>query len=117
MKQQDTGANTQETQDEHAAAQVTREATASVTMPGNGTLATTVETTSEERKVPNKWAVLAILAIGIFMATLDSSIVNISLPTIARYFGVPLSGAIEWVGDRLPGRDRGGTVDDGTAGC
>src|SRR6266571_660530 len=45
----------------------------------------------------NKWAVLAILAIGIFMATLDSSIVNISLPAIARYFGVPLSGAIEWV--------------------
>lgn len=31
------------------------------------------------------------------MATLDSSIVNISLPTIARSFGVALSGAIEWV--------------------
>src|SRR5436305_15099224 len=45
----------------------------------------------------NKWAVLAIVAIGVFMATLDSSIVNISLPTIARYFGVPLSGAVEWV--------------------
>lgn len=46
---------------------------------------------------PNKWAVLAILAIGIFMATLDSSIVNISLPAIARYFRVPLNGEIEWV--------------------
>lgn len=46
---------------------------------------------------PNKWAVLAILAIGIFMATLDSSIVNISLPTIAKFFLVPLNGAIEWV--------------------
>src|SRR5258707_14780862 len=46
---------------------------------------------------PNKWVVLAILAIGIFMATLDSSIVNISLPTIAHYFGVPLNGAVEWV--------------------
>ncbi|HET8845173.1 MAG TPA: MFS transporter, partial [Ktedonobacteraceae bacterium] len=46
---------------------------------------------------PSKWAVLAILAIGIFMATLDSSIVNISLPSIAEYFHVPLSGAIEWV--------------------
>src|SRR6266581_5520384 len=45
----------------------------------------------------NKWAVLAILAIGVFMATLDTSIVNISLPTIAHYFGVPLNGAIEWV--------------------
>ena len=45
----------------------------------------------------SKWAVPAIVAIGVFMATLDSSIVNISLPTIARYFGVPLSGAVEWV--------------------
>src|SRR5216684_4497325 len=45
----------------------------------------------------NKWAVLAILAVGVFMATLDTSIVNISLPTIARYFGVPLNGAIEWI--------------------
>lgn len=46
---------------------------------------------------PNKWLVFAILAIGIFMATLDSSIVNISLPTIAHFFGVPLNGAVEWV--------------------
>jgi EmrB/QacA subfamily drug resistance transporter len=44
-----------------------------------------------------KWAVLSIVAIGVFMATLDSSIVNISLPTIAHEFGVPLSGAVEWV--------------------
>ncbi len=44
-----------------------------------------------------KWAVFAIVAIGVFMSTLDSSIVNISLPTIAREFGVPLSGSVEWV--------------------
>jgi EmrB/QacA subfamily drug resistance transporter len=44
-----------------------------------------------------KWAVLFIVSIGTFMATLDSSIVNISLPTIAHAFGVALSGAIEWV--------------------
>jgi EmrB/QacA subfamily drug resistance transporter len=44
-----------------------------------------------------KWAVLAIVAVGVFMATLDSSIVNISLPTIAHAFGVPLSGEVEWV--------------------
>ncbi len=50
-----------------------------------------------EGSQPSKWIVFAILAIGIFMATLDSSIVNISLPTIARFFGVPLSGAVEWV--------------------
>jgi EmrB/QacA subfamily drug resistance transporter len=31
------------------------------------------------------------------MATLDSSIVNISLPAIAHYFGTALTGAVEWV--------------------
>lgn len=53
--------------------------------------------TVPQGRSPNKWAVLAILAIGIFMATLDSSIVNISLPTIATYFQVALNGAVEWV--------------------
>lgn len=45
----------------------------------------------------NKWLVFAIVAIGVFMSTLDSSIVNISLPTIATFFQVPLSGTVEWV--------------------
>jgi EmrB/QacA subfamily drug resistance transporter len=44
-----------------------------------------------------KWAVLTVVAIGVFMATLDSSIVNISLPAIASYFGTPLNGAVSWV--------------------
>jgi EmrB/QacA subfamily drug resistance transporter len=51
----------------------------------------------EEQKRPNKWAVVMIVAIGVFMATLDTSIVNISLPAIAAYFSVLLSGAVEWV--------------------
>lgn len=54
-----------------------------------------VSPTGEE--TAGKWAVLSIVAVGVFMATLDSSIVNISLPTIARFFGVPLNGAVEWV--------------------
>lgn len=67
---------------------------------------TTVSTATEraggqsargEQEQANKWAIFATLAIGIIMATLDSSIVNISLPIIAHYFSVPLSGAIEWV--------------------
>lgn len=45
----------------------------------------------------SKWSVLAIVAIGVFMATLDASIVNISLPKISLYFRVPLSGMVEWV--------------------
>jgi EmrB/QacA subfamily drug resistance transporter len=57
----------------------------------------TLSNTDDRQEHANKWAVLAILAIGVFMATLDTSIVNISLPTIAHYFGVPLNGAIEWI--------------------
>lgn len=44
-----------------------------------------------------KWTVLGIVAIGVFMATLDASIVNISLPHIALAFDVHLSGTVEWV--------------------
>lgn len=57
--------------------------------------------TQESAKTPeqqiSKWAVFGIVAIGIFMATLDSSIVNISLPSISTYFHVPLNGLVEWV--------------------
>jgi EmrB/QacA subfamily drug resistance transporter len=49
------------------------------------------------RAAPSKWAVYCVVAIGVLMATLDSSIVNISLPTIARAFGRPLNGALQWV--------------------
>ena len=44
--------------------------------------------------LPNKWAAFLVIAIGIFMSTLDSSIVNISLPTIAGHFHVALNGTI-----------------------
>ncbi|MGZ3601574.1 MAG: MFS transporter [Ktedonobacterales bacterium] len=50
---------------------------------------------TEERA--NKWVILAIAGGAAFMTTLDSSIVNISLPAIARNFGVPLAGSVEWV--------------------
>ncbi len=56
---------------------------------------TTLQREGEEHA--SKWAVLGIVAVGVFMATLDSSIVNISLPKIASYFNVPLNGAVEWV--------------------
>jgi EmrB/QacA subfamily drug resistance transporter len=46
---------------------------------------------------PSKWIVFGIVAVGVLMATIDSSIVNVSLPVIARGFGVPLGGAVEWV--------------------
>jgi EmrB/QacA subfamily drug resistance transporter len=46
---------------------------------------------------PNKWSVIALVCVGMFMTTLDASIVNIGLPAIARAFGTPLNGTIEWV--------------------
>ena len=64
--------------------------------PRQHILVQTKEETREE-KTTNKWAVLGIVAIGIFMATLDTSIVNISLPSISTYFLTPLNGLIEWV--------------------
>jgi len=44
-----------------------------------------------------KWLALAVVAFGTFMTSLDASIVNISLPSIALTFHTPLGGAIEWV--------------------
>ena len=44
-----------------------------------------------------KWTVMGIMAIGLFMVCLDSSIVNISLPRISLSFQVPLNGLVEWV--------------------
>jgi len=44
-----------------------------------------------------RWAVLTLVALGTFMTTLDASIVNISLPSIARTFHTPIGGAVEWV--------------------
>jgi EmrB/QacA subfamily drug resistance transporter len=52
---------------------------------------------SDNAEHANRWAVLILSACGTFMTTLDSSIVNISLPSIAHSFAVPLSGAIEWI--------------------
>lgn len=45
----------------------------------------------------NRWTTFAIVAIGVLMATIDSSIVNVTLPVIARHFGAPLGGVVEWV--------------------
>src|SRR5690349_5791249 len=43
-----------------------------------------------------KWWVLASIACGTFMATLDSSIVNIALPTLTKELDTPLSH-VRWV--------------------
>ena len=49
------------------------------------------------QRAVNKWMVLALAATATFMTTLDSSIVNIGLPSMAHTFHVGVSGAIEWI--------------------
>jgi len=43
-----------------------------------------------------KWWVLIAVAVGSFMGTLDSSVVNVILPTMRREFGCSVA-TIEWV--------------------
>jgi len=43
-----------------------------------------------------KWRAMFVVSIGIFMATLDSSIVNLALPNLTDYFNTDLA-TIEWV--------------------
>jgi EmrB/QacA subfamily drug resistance transporter len=52
---------------------------------------------TERQGHTNKWTVLGLVVLGTFMMTLDASIVNISLPSIARTFHAPFGGAVEWV--------------------
>lgn len=43
-----------------------------------------------------KWLILSTTSLGVFMSTLDASIVNIALPNITAHFQAPL-GSVEWV--------------------
>jgi EmrB/QacA subfamily drug resistance transporter len=48
------------------------------------------------RRLERKWLILSSVSLGTFMATLDGSIVNISLPRIQGAFGIGIS-TVEWV--------------------
>jgi EmrB/QacA subfamily drug resistance transporter len=43
-----------------------------------------------------KWVVMAAVAMGIFLSTIDGSIVNVALPTLTRYFGTNFA-TVQWV--------------------
>lgn len=43
-----------------------------------------------------RWRVFPAIALGVIMATLDASVVNIALPTLQRQFAAPLT-TIQWV--------------------
>lgn len=47
-------------------------------------------------KAEHKWQVLLVVCIGIFMSTLDGSILNIANPTIAQQFNIPMH-VVQWV--------------------
>ncbi len=47
-------------------------------------------------KIELKWRVFLVVALGILISTLDSSILNIANPTIAREFGVDMAD-VQWV--------------------
>lgn len=51
-----------------------------------------VSTTSDRRR----WLVLSVTSLGVFMSTLDASIVNIALPKITSFYQAPLA-SVEWV--------------------
>lgn len=51
---------------------------------------------SEQAINNRRWLILSVVLIGPFMSTLDSSIVNVALPTMAEKLGVGM-GAIQWV--------------------
>src|SRR5689334_12221837 len=55
-----------------------------------------IRTESAHPPQANKWVVFATVSIGVFMATIDGSIVNLALPVIGTAFHASL-GAIEWV--------------------
>jgi EmrB/QacA subfamily drug resistance transporter len=52
---------------------------------------------SARQEPANPWITFGLVAVGTFMIMLDTSIVNISLPSIARTFDTPVGGAIEWI--------------------
>jgi len=43
-----------------------------------------------------KWHVMAAVAMGVFLATIDGSIVNVALPTLTRAFGAEFA-VVQWV--------------------
>jgi EmrB/QacA subfamily drug resistance transporter len=51
---------------------------------------------SVQTLMSRRWLILSAVSVGTFMATLDGSIVNISLPSIQAAFGIDLS-VVEWV--------------------
>jgi EmrB/QacA subfamily drug resistance transporter len=48
------------------------------------------------RNLPYKWIVASIFVVGLFMDIMDTTIVNVALPTLAREFDAP-AASVEWL--------------------
>lgn len=55
-----------------------------------------MQSDKQSHNSPDKWLVFAMVGVGVFMSTLDGSIVNIALPAIMKDLLSPLS-TIEWI--------------------
>lgn len=64
-------------------------------VPKQCILPVSISTPAKTTSLPNKWMVLATVMFGTFMSTLDSSIVNIALPTIRRELNA--GDRVEWI--------------------
>jgi len=51
---------------------------------------------SPTQHTTKKWMVLATVSIGVILATVDASIVNVALPTLVETFGTTFA-VIQWV--------------------
>ena len=49
-----------------------------------------------------KWYVMAAVSMGVFLATIDGSIVNVALPTLVRTFETEFA-IVQWVERGTPG--------------
>src|SRR5579863_5709442 len=49
-----------------------------------------------DRSAPNKWVVTAAVTVGTLMGTIDTSIVNVALPSIQGNFGVTIT-EVAWI--------------------
>ncbi len=47
-------------------------------------------------RISEKWSVFFLVAVGVFLSTMDSSMINVALPSIMRSFGTTLANT-EWV--------------------
>jgi len=53
-------------------------------------------TTRRSGGIPYKWIVAGVVVFGIFMSVLDSTIVNIAIPSLENAFGASLND-VQWV--------------------